>query len=168
MTATPRNDTQIPHPRSSADESSPKPKQAKHLPFAQIAVEVVRNPAISDSARLLYVIMATYADTQGRDGFAGRRRLAQDMGKSMGTVTRLLRELEAAGVVTRSARFETVKASGKQRRTTDEWRLLDEKQTSKAARNAAAEDTLDALRMANTGRLADGRDPFAPSAGDYM
>jgi hypothetical protein len=151
----------IPRPRSG--DGHPK-----HLPFSLAAVSILRNPAISESARLLYAIMTTYADTADRDGFAGRRRLANDMGKSMNTITRLLKELEKHGALTRSARFEET-ASGKKRRTTDEWTLLDANETSRAPRRGGdVDDQLDALRMANTGRLTDGREPLAPSVGDYL
>jgi DNA-binding HxlR family transcriptional regulator len=125
-----------------------------------VAVDIVRNPEISESARLLYVVMTTYADTGGRDGFTGRRALAQDMGKSMNTISRLLKELEKAGVITRQERRQTL-PSGKARRTTDEWALLDEEQTSRARRSAASTYGLEAAAEINDARMADGRDRFA-------
>lgn len=149
-----------PRPRSPKDDGTPK-----HLPFSLIAVDILRNPAISDSARLLYAIMTTYADTADRDGFTGRRRLAKDMGKSMNTISRLMKELEEHGALTKSARFEEL-PSGKKRRTTDEWQLLDANRTSRAERVGRAAEGLEAARDINDGRLANDRDPWAPSAGD--
>lgn len=132
----------------------------KGLPFAQVANAITRNKEISQPARLLYVIMAGYANVGHRGGYAGRKTLAVDMNCSARTITRLLAELESAGIIVRRDRYQQL-ASGKHRRTTDEWVLLDADFTSGASRGAGWADGLDEVEAINDARAAEGRDPWA-------
>jgi hypothetical protein len=104
---------------------------------ARCAIPIVRDKGITGPARLLYAVMATHADDKERNGVAGRAALARDFGSSTHTITRLLGELERKGVVSRRERYE-IQPSGKRRRTTDEWILLDQyPDRHEAAKNLA-------------------------------
>lgn len=146
-----------PVPRPRASDDTPKPR--KGLPFAQVANDIIRNPKISESARLLYVVMASYANTQRRNGITGRRRLAEDMGKSMDSITRLLRELEAHGVIEREPRYEEL-AGGGRRRTSDGWVLLDAYATSEAKRGTGRAYGHETVAETNAARQRNDRDPW--------
>lgn len=69
------------------------------LPYAQVAVDIVRDPRLSPGARLLYVILATFANLSDRSAFPTRATLADHVGRSLDTVDRGLRELVEANLV---------------------------------------------------------------------
>lgn len=74
--------------------------RSQALPFVQLSTEVIRDPSLSPNARALYAIIATFADLSTRSYMLYRSDLAGLMGKSMDTVDRAVRELEAAGILT--------------------------------------------------------------------
>jgi hypothetical protein len=81
------------------------PGNAGAAPFTTVATAVVRGRelGLSTEAKLLYVVLRSYA---GPDGtcFPGYARLQGDVGCGANRLTRAVRELEAAGLVTRRRR----------------------------------------------------------------
>lgn len=150
-----------PRPRSPQDDADDPPKHRKRLPFALVATEVACNPKLSDQAFRLYVVMATFANIKKRDGFAGRKALAEAMGCSDRKITRLLAELTELDIIEREERRLPTR-NGKQRRTTDGWKLLDQQWTSEATRSAARADAMNSLASIELARAADGREPLEP------
>lgn len=145
-----------PRQRTSADDIPEKPKT---LPFVMVSCEVALNADLSDAAFRLYVILATFADIKGRDGYAGRAAAAKRLGKSKRTMTRLFKELEDKEIIKRAERMQPL-ANGKQRQTTSEWTLLDRNETAGALKNRAPAYGFEEIVALEDARKADGRDPF--------
>lgn len=55
--------------------------------------------ALSPNAKALYTIIMSYADNETRTAFPGQALLAQDLGVSVSTVHRAMKELEAFGAI---------------------------------------------------------------------
>ena len=56
--------------------------------------------ALSPNAKALYTIIMSYADNDTRTAFPGHELLAKDLGVSVSTVHRAMKELEAFGAIT--------------------------------------------------------------------
>lgn len=69
------------------------------LPFVKASTATVRDREISPLARFLYVVLGTYADLRTREAVVTRPELGADIGKSVDTVDRLMRELVRVGKV---------------------------------------------------------------------
>lgn len=70
------------------------------LPFIQLPTSVVRDPGLTVVARLLYGVIATYADLTTREATLLRSTLAKDLNRSRDTVDRAVVELVKAGLLT--------------------------------------------------------------------
>src|SRR5215207_1458246 len=68
--------------------------------FVLLPRTLLHAPGLSRDAKLLYAALLSYAWQQGRC-FPGYARLQADLGCGINQVTRYLRELEEAGLVTR-------------------------------------------------------------------
>lgn len=69
-------------------------------PYAQIPQWVLKSDgALSGNAVQVYGLIMSYADNETRSAFPSRQRLAQDMGRSLNTVKRALKELEDYGAL---------------------------------------------------------------------
>jgi hypothetical protein len=81
------------------------PRGAGAAPFTTVATAVVRGAGLglSTEAKLLYVVLRSYT---GPDGtcYPGYARLQADVGCGVNRLTRAVRELEAAGLITRRRR----------------------------------------------------------------
>lgn len=88
--------------------------------FGIVAKSVIRDAAISTTARLVYVELCTYADDDGYC-FPSNETLAEDVGISLPTVKRCLAELADTGIIRRDDRY----VEGRQ--TTSVTQLLDAK-----------------------------------------
>jgi hypothetical protein len=136
------------------------PDKPKTLPFVMVSCEIALNVELSDAAFRLYVILATFADINGRDGYAGRSAAAKRLGKSKRTMTRLFKELEDKGVISRSTRMQAL-PNGSQRQTTSDWVLLDHDQTVGSSRAKVSVRDFPDVESINDARAAEGRDPWA-------
>jgi hypothetical protein len=94
--------------RNRDDDTTPIAVTRKgHLPFTQLSVAVLRNPALSAQAKALYGVIASYADLDDRTAFPSRATLAADLGLGTATsvdggrrsISRWVSELERAGVL---------------------------------------------------------------------
>lgn len=64
-------------------------------PYAQVPVWVIRSgKGLSNNARALYAGIMTYADNTNKTAFPSREKLAEDLGISIATVKRAIKELE--------------------------------------------------------------------------
>jgi hypothetical protein len=81
------------------------PGGAGAAPFTTVATAVVRGGGLglSTAAKLLYVVLRSYAAPDGTC-YQGYARLQGDVGCGVNQLTRAVRELEAAGLVTRRRR----------------------------------------------------------------
>lgn len=71
------------------------------IAFAMIPRWLLRSGGkLSSTATHLYAVIMTYADNITKFGFPSRETLAEDMGVSVATVKRAIKELEQADVVT--------------------------------------------------------------------
>lgn len=69
-------------------------------PYAQVPRWVVRSHgALSGNAVHLYGVLMSYADNDTKAAFPSRSRLANDMGRSVDTIKRAMRELEQYGAL---------------------------------------------------------------------
>lgn len=59
----------------------------------------IREAQLSAHAKLIALVLATYADVGGRSVFPSQRRIAQDSGLALSTTTKRLAELSAGGWV---------------------------------------------------------------------
>jgi hypothetical protein len=93
-----------PHPPGAAPAERP-PESAGPAPFTTVATAVVRGAGLglSTAAKLLYVVLRSYAAPDGTC-YPGYARLQADVGCGINRLTRAVRELEAAGLVTRRRR----------------------------------------------------------------
>ena len=71
--------------------------------FVCLPRAVLRAPGLSRDAKLLYAVLADYARQDGHC-FPGTERLRADLGCGHNQLARALRELEAAGLITRRRR----------------------------------------------------------------
>lgn len=62
--------------------------------FAIVPRELIRDSSLSANAIRLYGVLATYTDGDGHGAFPGRERLATDLGCSVATVKRAIKELQ--------------------------------------------------------------------------
>ena len=69
--------------------------------FVLLPRTLLHAPGLSRDAKLLYAVLLSYAWQQG-SCFPGYTRLQHDLGCGINQVTRYLRELEDAGLITRS------------------------------------------------------------------
>jgi hypothetical protein len=81
------------------------PGGAGAAPFTRVPTAIVRGRGLGLSpwAKLLYVALCSYADPQG-GCFPGYATLRADVGCGINQLTKAIRELEAAGLVTRRRR----------------------------------------------------------------
>ena len=70
------------------------------LPFVQLPTSVIRDPGLTVVARMLYAVVATYADLTTREATLLRSTLAKDLNRSRDTVDRAVAELVKAGLLT--------------------------------------------------------------------
>jgi hypothetical protein len=86
-----------------AGQAEPVPGSA--APFTKVPTAVVRGQALGLSpwAKLLYVALCSYADAGGTC-YPGYATLRTDVGCGLNQLTRAMRELETAGLVTRHRR----------------------------------------------------------------
>jgi hypothetical protein len=75
---------------------------------AQVPVTAIRDTDISIGARLLYADLMGYAGPD-HTAFPSRKTLAEDMGRSIGTIDRWVEELEKAGWLTVTHRYDAKK-----------------------------------------------------------
>ncbi len=68
--------------------------------FAQVPKWVIRHRTLSVGAKALYADIMTYADNDTLAAFPSREVLADDLGVSVSTVKRSIKELETANVIT--------------------------------------------------------------------
>src|SRR5215207_6846162 len=71
--------------------------------FVLLPRTLLHAPGLSRDAKLLYAVLLSYAWQRG-SCFPGYERLQHDLGCGVNQVTRYLRELEGAGLVTRRKR----------------------------------------------------------------
>src|SRR5215207_7341072 len=71
--------------------------------FVLLPRTLLHAPGLSRDAKLLYAVLLSYAWQRGRC-FPGYERLQHDLGCGVNQVTKYLRELEGAGLVTRRRR----------------------------------------------------------------
>ena len=71
--------------------------------FVLLPRTLLHAPGLSRDAKLLYAVLLSYAWQRGRC-FPGYERLQHDLGCGVNQVTKYLRELEGAGLVTRRKR----------------------------------------------------------------
>jgi Helix-turn-helix domain len=92
-------------PPPGAQAERPPGGGAGTAPFTRVATAVVRGRGLGLSpwAKLLYVALCSYADPQG-GCFPGYATLQADVGCGINQLTKAIRELEAAGLVTRRRR----------------------------------------------------------------
>jgi hypothetical protein len=67
--------------------------------FTQLPNFVLKNPALSVGAKVVYAMFLSYA-WHNESCFPGQERLADDMGLGRSRVTQLIGELEDAGLIT--------------------------------------------------------------------
>lgn len=72
---------------------------ADPLPFIQMPTSVIRDSGLTVMARLLYGVIATYADLRTREATLLRSTLAKDVGRSRDTVDRAVVELVKANLL---------------------------------------------------------------------
>lgn len=68
-------------------------------PYAQIPVWVLRDPDLSLGAKALYGALMTYADNRTKLAFPGQERVAADLGCTVRTVYKYMKELEESGIL---------------------------------------------------------------------
>jgi Helix-turn-helix domain len=105
MTATGTARFVAPAPPPPDGQAARPPGGAGAAPFTTVATAVVRGSGLglSTAAKLLYVVLRSYAAPDGTC-FPGYERLQADVGCGVNQLTRAVRELEAAGLVTRRRR----------------------------------------------------------------
>ena len=67
--------------------------------FSQVPNFILRNPALSLGAKVVYAMFISYA-WQNDSCFPGQERLAEDIGMSRSRVTEFISELAKAGFIT--------------------------------------------------------------------
>ncbi len=75
--------------------------------FIQIRSDFVRFPGFSPPAKVLYMILCTYA-AEGCTAFPGQVRLAEHCGICVRQVRRVIDEVEAAGLITVTQRGQNL------------------------------------------------------------
>lgn len=70
------------------------------VPFAQVPQWLARHPELSPSAKALYLDIMTYADNKERTAFPSRETLGKDLGVSVRSIGRYMKELEGVGAIT--------------------------------------------------------------------
>lgn len=73
--------------------------------FAKVDVAVIRDKSLSQTARIIFAVLCTFADKDTRGCWPGNKAVAEAAGFSKSTVIRAYKELEARGVIARSDRF---------------------------------------------------------------
>lgn len=73
--------------------------------FAQIPTTLLRHPGVSANAKLLYCILWDYADRNTRHAHPSRKTLAGDLGRSLDTLDRAIKELESVNAIIVNQRF---------------------------------------------------------------
>ncbi|MFJ5926601.1 hypothetical protein ACIQF6_28760 [Kitasatospora sp. NPDC092948] len=90
----------------------PEVRRGGGLPFGMVANLWMCDPRYSTNARVLYAILVSYADTQGRNTALGhpyRRELARQLGVSISTLDRTLLEMQVAGMLTIEERLDPLR-----------------------------------------------------------
>ena len=64
--------------------------------FTQVPNFILKNPALSSNAKVVYAMLLSYAWNHDRV-FPGQERMAEDMGSSQPTIARAIAELEQVG-----------------------------------------------------------------------
>lgn len=67
------------------------------LPFAKVPTRVIRDASVSRDARILYALLATYADIDERVCFPSKRTLAEDLACTPRSIQNWTTELVQAG-----------------------------------------------------------------------
>lgn len=75
-------------------------RKAKHPPFVMAFKAILRNHKISPPARLLLLIIKSYADRSGVFCFPSQETLAADLGRSVPSIKRLINELRNRALIT--------------------------------------------------------------------
>jgi Helix-turn-helix domain len=91
---------------SSEIDSSEEQGVVRHhrrLPFAQVPEALILDTRVPDRSVRLWCLLSRYAGESGR-AFPGRRRLAEQLGCSIPTISRALSDLVEAGWITRTRR----------------------------------------------------------------
>lgn len=77
-----------------------KPPKVKAGQFSIIPHSITRNAAVSYGARMLWVILRSYSDANGRRCFPGKTALSQMMGCKERLILKFVRELQGADLLT--------------------------------------------------------------------
>lgn len=77
--------------------------------FAQIPVQLVRNPQVTDRAVRVYALLWSYSDEKTRDAWPSRASMAADLGVSVDTIDRGIRELAEARAIAVEADYHGVR-----------------------------------------------------------
>jgi len=85
------------------DESQ---SERKVEPFAMVPTTVLRDPALSVYAKILFAILTTYANPKTSKCWPSMRRLSADAGCSKRTCQRAVSELESRGLIACERRTE--------------------------------------------------------------
>jgi len=81
------------------EPSSRPPVKKRRPPFVIAYKAILRRHQLSHGARLLLLIIKSYADASGLYCYPSRETLAKDLGSSVATVKRLIRELRKAKII---------------------------------------------------------------------
>ena len=68
-------------------------------PYAQVPVWILRKPDLSLGAKALYGALMSYADNRTKLAFPGQERVAADLGCTVRTVYKYMKELEESGIL---------------------------------------------------------------------
>lgn len=68
-------------------------------PYAQIPVWILRKPDLSLGSKALYGALMTYADNRTKLAFPGQEQVASDLGCTVRTVYKYMKELEESGIL---------------------------------------------------------------------
>jgi DNA-binding MarR family transcriptional regulator len=78
-----------------------KMQLSRGVAFGTISKDVMCSSSLSVTAKCLYALLATYVNHGSRSWTVSRGRLASDLGLSVATIKRALRELEQEGLIAR-------------------------------------------------------------------
>jgi DNA-binding MarR family transcriptional regulator len=70
--------------------------------FGKVSKEVLADPSLSPGAKSLYALLCCYKDSITNTCNPGINRLSDELNAGHSTIKRWLKELKAAGIITRS------------------------------------------------------------------